>query len=55
MPGSTGRSGLVYQDDQGDVWVAYTDFAWIAKREIFEDGNIGTGRYEDAVVSLAGR
>ncbi len=23
---------LVYQDAQGDVWVAYTDFAWIAKR-----------------------
>ena len=23
---------LVYQDDKGDVWVAYTDFAWIAKR-----------------------
>ena len=28
-------------------------FAWIAKREIFEDGKMGTGRYEDAVVSLA--
>ena len=28
-------------------------FAWIAKREIFEDGNMGTGRYEDAVVTLA--
>ena len=23
---------LVYQDAQGQVWVAYTDFAWIAKR-----------------------
>jgi uncharacterized protein (DUF302 family) len=23
---------LVYQDANGDVWVAYTDFAWIAKR-----------------------
>ncbi|MEZ5888774.1 MAG: DUF302 domain-containing protein [Xanthobacteraceae bacterium] len=23
---------LVYQDDKGQVWVAYTDFAWIAKR-----------------------
>jgi uncharacterized protein (DUF302 family) len=23
---------LVYQDDKGDVWVAYTDFAWIARR-----------------------
>jgi hypothetical protein len=28
-------------------------FAWIAKREIFEDGKMGSGRYEDAVVSLA--
>jgi hypothetical protein len=27
-------------------------FAWIAKREIFEDGNMGAGRYEDAVVTL---
>jgi hypothetical protein len=27
-------------------------FAWIAKREIFEDGNMGAGRYEDAVVSV---
>jgi uncharacterized protein (DUF302 family) len=23
---------LVYQDAKGDVWVAFTDFAWIAKR-----------------------
>jgi uncharacterized protein (DUF302 family) len=23
---------LVLQDDQGTVWAAYTDFAWIAKR-----------------------
>jgi len=23
---------LVYQDDKGQVWLAYTDFAWIAKR-----------------------
>ena len=23
---------LVYQDDKGGVWVAYTDFAWIARR-----------------------
>jgi hypothetical protein len=27
-------------------------FAWIAEREIFSDGNMGSGRYEDAVVSL---
>ncbi len=23
---------LVYRDAQAQVWVAYTDFAWIAKR-----------------------
>jgi ABC-type nitrate/sulfonate/bicarbonate transport system substrate-binding protein len=28
-------------------------FAWIAKREIFEEGKMGAGRYEDAVVTLA--
>jgi len=27
-------------------------FAWIAEREIFTDGPLGSGRYEDAVVSL---
>jgi len=29
-------------------------FAWIAKREIFEAGKMGSGRYEDAVVTLGG-
>jgi hypothetical protein len=28
-------------------------FAWIARHEIFEGGSMGSGRYEDAVVSLA--
>jgi len=28
---------LVYQDDKGQVWVAYTDFAWIAKRHGITD------------------
>jgi ABC-type nitrate/sulfonate/bicarbonate transport system substrate-binding protein len=27
-------------------------FAWIARHEIFEEGSMGTGRYEDAVMSL---
>ena len=27
---------LVYQDAKGDVWVAYTDFAWIKKRHSIE-------------------
>ena len=30
-------------------------FAWIAKREIFEDGTMGSGRYEDAVVTIPAR
>ena len=29
-------------------------FAWIAKHEIFEAGKMGSGRYEDAVVTLGG-
>ncbi len=28
-------------------------FAWIATRDIFEGGDMGPGRYEDAIVSLA--
>jgi len=28
---------LVYQDNKGDVWVAYTDFGWIARRHGITD------------------
>ena len=28
---------LVIQDEQGDVWTAYTDFAWIARRHGIQD------------------
>lgn len=28
---------LVYQDDKGQVWVAYTDFTWIARRHGITD------------------
>ena len=28
-------------------------FAWIAKRELFEAGTMGAGKYEDAVITLA--
>jgi hypothetical protein len=30
-----------------------TSFAWIAKREIFPAGEMGSGRYDEAVISLA--
>jgi hypothetical protein len=36
MRGSIGRL-LVYQDRGGDVWVAYTDFARIARRDHISD------------------
>ena len=37
-PVSTGRSGLLLtQDDNGDVWAAWTDFGWIAKRHNIRD------------------
>ena len=28
---------LVFQDEKGDVWTAYTDFAWIARRHGITD------------------
>jgi len=28
---------LVIQDEQGEVWTAYTDFAWIARRHGIDD------------------
>jgi uncharacterized protein (DUF302 family) len=28
---------LVFQDQDGTVWAAYTDFAWIAKRHAITD------------------
>jgi len=28
---------LVIQDEKGDVWTAYTDFAWIARRHGIQD------------------
>jgi len=30
---------LVYEDAAGAVWVAYSDFAWIARRHGIADGN----------------
>jgi hypothetical protein len=30
-------------------------FAWIAKHELFEPGKMGSGRYEDAVVTIPAR
>ena len=28
---------LVTQDDDGQVWIAYTDFSWIARRHEITD------------------
>jgi uncharacterized protein (DUF302 family) len=28
---------LVFENDKGEVWTAYTDFAWIAQRHGFKD------------------
>ena len=28
---------LVIEDEKGDVWTAYTDFAWIARRHGIQD------------------
>jgi uncharacterized protein (DUF302 family) len=28
---------LVFENDKGEVWTAYTDFAWIAQRHVIKD------------------
>ena len=43
---------IVFEPYTKDVYEA--SFAWIAKREIFAEGAMGSGRYEDATVTLEG-
>ena len=43
---------LVFEPYTKDVFEQA--FNWIAEREIFPAGQMGTGRYETAVLSLAG-
>ena len=43
---------LVYQDAAGDVWVAYTDFAWIAHRHGITDRDEAFKKASDVIASI---
>ena len=43
---------LVYQDATGDVWVAYTDFAWIAHRHGITDRDEAFAKASDVISSI---
>src|SRR5215471_12596971 len=43
---------LVYQDDQGDVLVLYTDFAWIARRHGITDRDGAFKKAADVIASI---
>jgi uncharacterized protein (DUF302 family) len=43
---------LVYQDATGEVWVAYTDFAWIAHRHGITDRDEAFKKASDVIASI---
>ena len=43
---------LVYQDDQGDVLVLYTDFAWIAHRHGITDRDEAFKKAAEVIASI---
>ena len=43
---------LVYQDAAGDVWVAYTDFAWIAHRHGITDRDEAFKKASEVIASI---
>ena len=43
---------LVYQDAKGDVWVAYTDFTWIAQRHGITDRDQAFKKASDVIASI---
>ena len=43
---------LVQQDDQGDVWAVYTDFAWIARRHGITDRDEQFKKASEVIASI---
>jgi uncharacterized protein (DUF302 family) len=43
---------LVYQDEKGEVWVLYTDFAWIAHRHGITDRDEAFAKASDVISSI---
>jgi len=44
---------LVYQDAEGNVWLAYTDFAWIARRHGIQNREKEFSMASDVIQSIA--
>ena len=43
---------LVIQDERGDVWAVYTDFAWIARRHRINDRAAQFAKAADVIASI---
>jgi len=43
---------LVIQDERGDVWAVYTDFAWIARRHRINDRAAQFAKATDVIASI---
>ena len=43
---------LVFQDETGAVWTAYTDFAWIARRHRIDDRGAAFGKASEVIASI---
>jgi uncharacterized protein (DUF302 family) len=45
---------LVFQDENGEVWIAYSDFSWIAARHGIRDRDAAVKTATEVAVSIAG-
>ena len=43
---------LVFQDESGAVWTAYTDFEWIARRHQIKDRDSAFGKASEVIASI---
>ena len=43
---------LVFQDENGAVWTAYTDFAWIAQRHRIENREAAFSKASEVIASI---
>jgi hypothetical protein len=43
---------VVLEDDKGQVWTAYSDFAWIAKRHHISNRNGVFGKATEVITSI---
>jgi hypothetical protein len=43
---------LVFQDESGVVWAAYTDFVWIAQRHQIKDREAAFNKASEVIASI---